>query len=47
NITKCQICEGSLPTLPCKCSFCGGKFCGHHRIPENHYCPGKYRRNNI
>lgn len=24
--------------MPFKCSYCGGNFCGSHRLPENHRC---------
>ena len=35
---KCQLC-GVYVDLPFKCPFCGGYFCGDHRLPENHACP--------
>jgi Zn-dependent protease len=25
--------------LPYRCQHCGGRFCGTHRLPENHACP--------
>jgi Zn-dependent protease len=25
--------------MPFQCSYCGGQFCGGHRLPENHSCP--------
>ncbi len=24
--------------MPFQCSYCGGQFCGEHRLPENHSC---------
>ncbi len=35
---KCQYCGESVD-LPFRCQFCGGYFCGNHRLPENHACP--------
>lgn len=35
----CHFCGKNEP-LPFKCSYCGGVFCGDHRIPEKHDCPG-------
>lgn len=35
----CDRC-GSLEDLPYQCAYCGGTFCGEHRLPENHGCPG-------
>ena len=29
--------------MPFKCSYCGGYFCGEHRIPESHACPESWR----
>lgn len=26
--------------MPYNCRFCGGTYCGEHRLPENHNCPG-------
>jgi hypothetical protein len=26
--------------MPFKCKFCGERFCGEHRLPENHDCAG-------
>jgi hypothetical protein len=26
--------------LPWRCNYCGKQFCGDHRMPFNHYCPG-------
>ena len=36
---KCQAC-GTETLMPFRCPFCGGQFCGTHRLPENHKCPG-------
>ena len=33
----CQTC-GKSELLPFNCKFCGGIFCGEHRLPENHSC---------
>ena len=35
----CDRC-GSATDLPYRCHYCGGQFCGKHRLPENHNCPG-------
>jgi len=40
--TKCQHCGKDL-TLPFRCNYCGGYFCGDHRIPETHNCPEKWK----
>ncbi len=29
---------GAKEFLPYKCSYCGGVFCGEHRLPEKHAC---------
>lgn len=34
---KCQACEREVD-IPFRCPYCGGGFCGDHRIPENHNC---------
>ncbi len=39
---KCQYC-GKEVVLPFTCSYCGGRFCGEHRIPERHACPESWR----
>lgn len=26
--------------MPFKCKFCGGLYCGEHRLPETHECIG-------
>jgi Zn-dependent protease len=35
---NCQKCGQDI-LLPFQCSYCGGQFCGEHRLPENHSCP--------
>jgi len=39
---KCKFC-GDDVTLPFTCKYCGGSFCGDHRIPESHNCPEAWR----
>ena len=39
---KCQYC-GDNVVLPFKCAYCGGFFCGEHRIPERHGCPEAWK----
>ncbi|PVX23080.1 MAG: hypothetical protein CW691_11710 [Candidatus Bathyarchaeum sp.] len=39
---KCQYC-GKDVVLPFKCNYCGGHFCGDHRIPERHGCPEAWK----
>jgi Zn-dependent protease len=34
---KCDQC-GQETFLPFQCPYCGGYFCGQHRLPENHNC---------
>ena len=36
---RCDIC-GTYELLPFKCKYCGGTFCGAHRLPESHNCTG-------
>jgi membrane associated rhomboid family serine protease len=36
---RCDVC-GAFELLPFKCRYCGGTYCGIHRLPENHQCPG-------
>jgi len=36
---RCDIC-GAYELLPFKCKYCGGTFCGAHRLPESHNCSG-------
>jgi Zn-dependent protease len=40
--TKCQYC-GDDVVLPFRCTYCGGQFCGDHRLPERHECPEAWR----
>lgn len=35
----CSLC-GKSEVMPFKCKFCGERFCGDHRLPENHECLG-------
>jgi Zn-dependent protease len=35
---NCQKC-GQEVLMPFQCPYCGGQFCGEHRLPENHACP--------
>lgn len=39
---KCKHC-GDEVVLPFTCSYCGGSFCGEHRLPERHSCPESWR----
>lgn len=34
---KCDVC-GKEVAMPFKCAFCGGLYCGDHRLPESHNC---------
>jgi len=43
---KCDFC-GKEVTLPFTCRYCGGSFCGEHRLPENHHCTGSYKKQNV
>ena len=36
-MAKCEFC-GEEVLFPFECSFCSGKFCRDHRLPENHLC---------
>ncbi len=38
-MARCSYC-GASESMPFTCKFCGGKFCGEHRLPENHECQG-------
>ncbi|MFB6085062.1 MAG: rhomboid family intramembrane serine protease [Halorientalis sp.] len=38
-MAKCDAC-GRDENMPYQCRHCGGTFCGDHRLPENHDCPG-------
>lgn len=35
----CSIC-GDSQGIQYSCSYCTGRYCGDHRLPENHSCPG-------
>lgn len=38
-MAKCDAC-GEHENMPYKCRRCGGTYCGSHRLPESHDCPG-------
>jgi hypothetical protein len=38
-MANCDAC-GKHENLPYQCRRCGQTFCGEHRLPENHDCPG-------
>jgi Zn-dependent protease len=38
----CDRC-GNVVDLPFRCNYCGGYFCGEHRLPEFHNCTGLYK----
>lgn len=38
-MATCDEC-GKHENMPYQCSRCGQTFCGEHRLPENHDCPG-------
>jgi Zn-dependent protease len=40
---KCDFC-GKDEDLPFTCNYCGGTFCGEHRLPEAHACTGDLTR---
>ncbi len=40
---NCQYC-GKEESLPFVCNYCGGVFCGEHRLPESHRCTGDLSR---
>jgi Zn-dependent protease len=40
---KCDFC-GREEDLPFTCNYCGGTFCGEHRLPEAHACTGDLTR---
>jgi len=40
---KCDYC-GKAEDLPFTCNYCGGTFCGEHRLPEAHQCKGDLTR---
>jgi len=39
----CEFC-GKEESLPFVCNYCGGVYCGEHRLPEAHLCKGDLRR---
>jgi hypothetical protein len=39
---ECSHCSEQVP-LPFVCKFCGERYCGDHRLPENHGCLGLQR----
>jgi len=45
---RCSYCK-KREYLPFKCNYCGGMFCGDHRMPFNHDCPGieRYKNRNV
>jgi membrane associated rhomboid family serine protease len=38
-MATCDVC-GKSENMPYHCRHCGGTFCGDHRLPESHDCPG-------
>jgi membrane associated rhomboid family serine protease len=38
-MAECDIC-GEEESMPYNCRHCGGTYCGDHRLPESHDCPG-------
>ena len=42
-MTYCEFCGKEVGYLPFKCNYCGGSFCGGHRLPENHECSGNLK----
>ncbi len=38
-MAECDIC-GEEINMPYHCKHCGGTYCGDHRLPESHDCPG-------
>ena len=38
--SHCNYCLKSTP-MPYHCHRCGGWYCGSHRLPEKHNCPGE------
>ncbi|MFB6124638.1 MAG: rhomboid family intramembrane serine protease [Halanaeroarchaeum sp.] len=38
-MATCDVC-GREEGMPYQCRLCGGTFCGDHRLPEAHDCPG-------
>lgn len=38
-MAECDVC-GEEESMPYQCKHCGGTYCGDHRLPESHDCPG-------
>lgn len=38
-MATCDTC-GAQESMPYRCRHCGGTYCGEHRLPESHNCPG-------
>ena len=38
-MSECDVC-GQQENMPYQCGHCGGTYCGEHRLPESHDCPG-------
>ncbi|WP_135302379.1 rhomboid family intramembrane serine protease [Haloarcula amylovorans] len=38
-MSECDAC-GKEENMPYQCGHCGGTYCGEHRLPEAHDCPG-------
>ncbi|MFW9952335.1 MAG: AN1-type zinc finger domain-containing protein [Candidatus Thorarchaeota archaeon] len=43
---KCNFCKKLIGGFPYICGFCKMKFCGEHRLPENHACSFDIYSNN-
>lgn len=43
NFVRCFFCNKKINLLPFKCRRCGELFCGSHRLPEQHNCPGLHK----
>ena len=35
---QCDYCGTPIEGYPFKCAYCGGSYCGEHRVPETHRC---------
>lgn len=44
KMTQCAHCNKKINGIPYTCKRCGGSFCGDHRLPESHDCPGLKRQ---
>ncbi len=44
-MTNCDKCNRKIRELPFHCKYCGGYFCGNHRLPEDHNCRGIKKEN--